>query len=172
MMRWIGQCFLIYSFLGWLLEGGYNWAIKGYFRKPNFLYGPFKPMYGFGCLLLVGSYKYDKKHFGYHCCFLPLFVEYISALWLEQYYKLRYWDYSREIMQLNGRICLKFALYWVVLAQMVVYLVQPLVNLFLHFTGKLVGWTAIFHLFFVDCILTLHQRKQQCRKRRYVKQLI
>lgn len=57
MLRRAGQNFLVYSFLGWLLEGWYNRLVTGHFQKPNFLHGPFKPMYGIGGLLLTGSYK-------------------------------------------------------------------------------------------------------------------
>ena len=44
MLRRTGQCFLIYSFLGWILEGLFNRIKTGSFSKPNFLHGPVKPM--------------------------------------------------------------------------------------------------------------------------------
>ena len=75
MMRRVRQNFLIYSFLGWILEGCYNFVVAGTFRKPNFLHIPLKPMYGIGGVILAGSYKYDRKHFGYNCCLLPVLVE-------------------------------------------------------------------------------------------------
>lgn len=169
MLRQTGQCFLIYSFLGWILEGLFNRVKVGTFRKPNFLHGPVKPMYGFGGVLLVGSYKYDRRHFAYNCWLLPLLVEYISALWLERRYALKYWDYSKEFMQMDGRICLKFALCWVILAQVVVRCIQPLLDAMLRATGKLSGWKTLFQLFFLDCAVTMHQRKKQCAIRHSIK---
>ncbi len=163
-VRRTSQCFLIYSFLGWVLEGLYHLRIEGTFRKPNFLYGPVKPMYGFAGVLLNGSYKYDKRHFRYYCCMLPLLVEYISAWWLEKRYALKYWDYSNEYWQVDGRICLKFALYWVALAQLVVHGVQPLLNLFCRITGRLSVWTMLLRLFFADCAATMYQRGRYCKK--------
>ena len=59
MIRRTGQCFLIYSFLGWVLEGIFHLAKEGTFHKPNFLHGPVKPMYGFAGVLL--AVLYDRK---------------------------------------------------------------------------------------------------------------
>ena len=143
MMRRVRQNFLIYSFLGWILEGCYNLVVAGTFRKPNFLHIPLKPMYGIGGVMLAGSYKYDRKHFGYNC-------------------KLRYWDYSKEFLQFGGHICLKFALCWMVLAQLLAKVVHPFLELFLKKTGKLAVWELLYQLFFADCLLTIHQRRRNC----------
>ena len=116
-------------------------------------------MYGFAGVLLAGSFRYDRKHFAYHCCMLPLLVEYISAWWLESRYALKYWDYSRERLQIDGRICLKFALCWIVLAQIVVYIIQPVLNRLLRITGRFSLWKGLFHVFFADCVITMQQRR-------------
>lgn len=162
MLRRAGQTFLIYSFLGWFLEGCYNWVVAGYFRKPNFLHTPLKPMYGFAGVLLAGSYKHDRKHFRYQCCLLPLVVEFFSGLWLERGFNLKYWDYSKEFLQLGGYICLKFALCWIILAQLLVHIVQPLLEVTLKIVGKFPGWKMICQLFFLDCFVTIHDRRQTC----------
>ena len=171
MLRRTGQVFLLYSFLGWLLEGLFNLVKEGTFQKPNFLHGPVKPMYGFAGVLLNGSYRYDSKHFGGYSCLLPLLVEYISSWWLETRYRLKFWDYSREPLQMDGRICLKFALCWMLLAQLVVHLVQPVLNLLLRITGRFSVWSGLFQLFFTDCLVTMHQRRRQCRTGHRVKRL-
>ena len=162
MMRRVRQNFLIYSFLGWILEGCYNLVVAGTFRKPNFLHIPLKPMYGIGGVMLAGSYKYDRKHFGYSCCLLPVLVELCSGIWLERVFKLRYWDYSKEFLQFGGHICLKFALCWIVLAQLLAKVVHPFLELFLKKTGKLAVWELLYQLFFADCLLPIHQRRRNC----------
>lgn len=162
MMRRVRQNFLIYSFLGWILEGCYNVVVAGTFRKPNFLHIPLKPMYGIGGVMLAGSYKYDRKHFGYSCCLLPVLVELCSGIWLERVFKLRYWDYSKEFLQFGGHICLKFALCWIVLAQLLAKVVHPFLELFLKKTGKLAVWELLYQLFFADCLFTIHQRRRNC----------
>lgn len=163
MLRRAGQYFLIYSFLGWMLEGCYNWVVHGRFQKPNFLHGPVKPMYGFGGVLLAGSYKYDRKHFYYNCCLLPLLVEFCSGLWLEHKFQLKYWDYSKEFLQLGGYICFRFALCWIVLAQLLARWVHPLLAVFLRYAGGLRGWKLLYRLFLVDCLSTIYQRRRACR---------
>ena len=162
MMRRVRQNFLIYSFLGWILEGCYNLVVAGTFRKPNFLHIPLKPMYGIGGVMLAGSYKYDRKHFGYSCCLLPVLVELCSGIWLERVFKLRYWDYSKEFLQFGGHICLKFAWCWIVLAQLLAKVVHPFLELFLKKTGKLAVWELLYQLFFADCLFTIHQRRRNC----------
>ena len=162
MMRRVRQNFLIYSFLGWILEGCYNVVVAGTFRKPNFLHIPLKPMYGIGGVMLAGSYKYDRKHFGYSCCLLPVLVELCSGIWLERVFKLRYWDYSKEFLQFGGHICLKFALCWIVLAQLLAKVVHPFLELILKKTGKLAVWELLYQLFFADCLFTIHQRRRNC----------
>ena len=112
--------------------------------------------------MLAGSYKYDRKHFGYNCCLLPVLVELCSGIWLERAFKLRYWDYSKEFLQFGGHICLKFALCWMVLAQLLAKVVHPFLELFLKKTGKLAVWELLYQLFFADCLLTIHQRRRNC----------
>ncbi|KWX89533.1 hypothetical protein AMQ83_00040, partial [Paenibacillus riograndensis] len=46
---------MLYSFLGWVLEGSYNLYSLVMFRKEGFLRGPFKPMYVFAPRLLLAA---------------------------------------------------------------------------------------------------------------------
>lgn len=161
----IKQEFLIYSFLGWGLENCYNKLVSGTFIKPNFLYGPLKPMYGIGGVLLVNSYRYFPRLFWFASVSIPLLVEWCSGKWLDCRYQLKYWDYSKEPIQLGGYICLRFALCWAVLAQIVVRMIQPVVESWLRFTGTLALWRVLFYGFLVDCGLTIYHKEQQCRKR-------
>ena len=45
--------FLIFSFLGWVMETFYSLYELGYFTKRGFLYGPLCPIYGCGALILI-----------------------------------------------------------------------------------------------------------------------
>ena len=157
----IKQEFLIYSFLGWVLENCYNKLINGTFIKPNFLHGPVKPMYGFGGMLLAESYRLYPKGFGYASVVIPLLVEWCSGKWLDCRYHLKYWDYSKEHIQLGGYICLKFAICWVLLAQIVIRMIQPAVDKWLAFTGRLPMWKTMFRSFLLDCTVTIYQREKR-----------
>ena len=53
LIRSIFFYFIMYSFLGWMIEGFFNLSTKGHFIKPNFLLLPVKPMYGIAATLLI-----------------------------------------------------------------------------------------------------------------------
>ena len=92
----IKQEFLVYSFLGWILESCYHKRVVGTFQKPNFLHGPVKPMYGFGGVLLAHSYQRNPRRFLYTSAVIPLVVEWCSGKWLDCRYQLKYWDYNLQ----------------------------------------------------------------------------
>ena len=54
--------FILFSFIGWLLETLYSVYELGHFTKRGFLYGPLCPIYGYGSLILILFFtKYKKK---------------------------------------------------------------------------------------------------------------
>ena len=52
--------FVIYSFLGWILETIFALFVLGKFVKRGFLYGPVCPIYGFGAVLIILTLKKFK----------------------------------------------------------------------------------------------------------------
>lgn len=123
--------FIIYSFLGWIMETTYCSIVEKRFVARGFLYGPICPIYGVGVLMMI-------------CWFAPLtgspFLFYVVATavmsaweyfvgwFLEATTHIKYWDYSMFKFNLNGRICLWVCLMWGVLAYAVIYWVHPLVS--------------------------------------------
>ncbi|MGG3467913.1 putative ABC transporter permease [Neobacillus pocheonensis] len=121
--------FTVYSFLGWLLENSYSFFTKKEFFKPNFLFGPFKPMYGFAPVLLVYLTSPDT-----HlvivlllCLFIPTIVEYVTGAMLLKLFQWKWWDYSETSMQLHGHICLPFSTCWMVLSFLCLKWVHPMI---------------------------------------------
>ncbi len=123
--------FMIYSFLGWVLEGTYNLYSTGAFRKEGFLKGPFKPMYGFAPLLLliVMNLEVPLPLFLLLTLVIPSMVEYVSGWLLKTLFHKQWWDYSSMPHQLQGHICLRFSMYWWLLATACLYVIQPLLQL-------------------------------------------
>lgn len=119
--------FTIYSFFGWVLENSYNLVTKRRFFKPNFLYGPFKPMYGFAPVLLVYLITPETNWTVVLllCFFIPTLVEYVSGALLQKLFHRQWWDYADMPFQLNGHICLPFSLCWVVLSLVCLNWVHP-----------------------------------------------
>lgn len=115
----------LYSFAGWIIEELYQKITCGTFKKANFSWLPFKPMYGIAAMLLVPlkSKGYKLRVAGF--LLIPAAVEFISGYWLKRDFGLTYWDYGREKGNINGLICPKFLFYWGVLSYVLVEWVQP-----------------------------------------------
>jgi uncharacterized membrane protein len=160
--------FVIYSFLGWVLEGSYNLYSKGTFRKEGFLKGPFKPMYGFAPLLLLAArdLALPLPVILLLALIIPSAVEFISGWLLKTLFHRQWWDYSENAYQLQGHICLRFSLYWWVLSIACLYAIQPLMELLYRQVQSLWVITApVFALYFtVDLLWTCWVRRRGEKK--------
>ena len=120
--------FTLYSHMGWLLENSYSFLTTREFYKPNFFWGPFKPMYGIAPLLLL---YFVGKGIGwvaviFLCFSIPTLVEYVSGLLLHKLFHRRWWDYSDYPLQLQGHICLYFSLIWILLSLIFLQWIHPI----------------------------------------------
>ena len=111
--------FIIYSFIGWIIEEIYSFAVTKKFKKDGFLIGPFKPMYGIAVMLLI----WCNEILGIHrtplillCFLIPTTVEYISGYMLKHVFNKVYWDYSNFKYNIHGFVTLRFSLYWTLLS--------------------------------------------------------
>lgn len=116
----IFQNILIYYFvcsiIGWILEMIYGFLVFGHFVDRGFLYGPLCPIYGCGAVVMVlVTETAKKKNLNMVWKFLIITIlftmlEYLTSLILEAIFGLRWWDYTNEFLNLNGRVCLVFSL--------------------------------------------------------------
>ena len=107
--------FFIYSFLGWIIETIYAILINGYFVKRGFLYGPICPIYGFGAVILIMATKrlYGKPFMKFIISTIAFTVfEYLVSLVLEMLFGLRWWDYSNDFLNIQGRVSLLYSIFW------------------------------------------------------------
>ena len=85
-MNWLFYlCFMfvLYSFLGWVLEEVYCYIIRGRFKDDGFLYGPFKPMYGTAMTILIflrNIVKVNDVLLIIMCFIVPTVIEYITGI--------------------------------------------------------------------------------------------
>lgn len=160
-MEWLRAMFfyfLVYSFLGWIIEGVFNFFTKGSFFKPNFLYLPFKPMYGFAAVWLILLKNFLPFWLFLIALFvIPSCVEYLTAYALSRLFDLKYWDYSHCPHQLSGYICLRFSVYWFFLCLALIYVLHPYILIF--YTAFSPIWFYIFPtgllLILTDFLFTL-----------------
>ena len=123
--------FFIYSFLGWLLETTFCVVTLGTFVKRGFLYGPICPMYGFAAVGMIQLLKKVKTNtVGKFCvCMIAFTVfEYIVAVVLESLFGLRWWDYSNERFNFQGRISLPYSIAWGIIGVIFVEKIHPFVT--------------------------------------------
>ena len=122
--------FLIYSFLGFLLEVVFA-RVTDHPKKDRkcFLLLPLCPVYGVGALLihwLAGLL--DGPLWVMASGFLgATAAELAMGLFYRHVLGVNFWDYSGQPFNLRGLVCLRFALYWTGLALVLIYLIDPLV---------------------------------------------
>ena len=134
-------CFLVYCILGWIYEVIWEFAIGNGFVNRGFLYGPYLPIYGFGILILLFTLKdlMKKKIKLFNINITPIIVfiailfivsavEFFASYVMELIFHKRWWDYSYDILNLNGRISLRNSSLLAIGGMAFIYLVQPVLN--------------------------------------------
>lgn len=123
--------FFIYSALGWILETIYCVVTLGVFNKRGFLNGPLCPIYGFGAIMLIQSLKNIKTNtVGKFFIAMITFTafEYIVSVILEELFGLRWWDYTNEVLNFQGRISLPYSIAWGIIGVIFVEKIHPSVK--------------------------------------------
>ncbi len=123
--------FFIYSFLGWLIETIYALFVHGYFVKRGFLFGPICPIYGFGAvILIIATKKLYKKPFLKFLIATIAFTlfEYMVSFILEMLFGLRWWDYSNDILNIQGRVSLLYSIFWGVIGVILLERLHPYIQ--------------------------------------------
>lgn len=150
--------FLIYSFLGFLLEVFFARITRAPKQdRKCLLLLPLCPVYGIGALLIVSLPPFIRRH-GVLLLVLGALAataaEYFMDVFYEKVLKIRFWDYSALPGNLNGRVCLPFSAVWGLLSLALVYWVHPAVT---RWAARIpTGWTLPAALFFLlDSVLTI-----------------
>lgn len=120
--------FCLYAFIGWLLETGYSFVVLGHFTKRGFLYGPLCPIYGWGAVILIsflGRYKKDSLKLFFSSAIIFSVFEYVAGFALDALFAERWWDYTNDFMNLNGRISIFYSFAWGIIAILFINHVQP-----------------------------------------------
>lgn len=151
--------FFFYSAAGWCLESLYCSIGEKRLINRGFLTGPLCPIYGTAALVLIiliyNPFK-DKPlvvfMLGIILCDI---VEFITSLIMEKLFAARWWDYTYELLNIQGRICLKHSLYWGVISIAFVKVLHPAVeNLYnkINSDNLIYILIAVLAIFIVDVI--------------------
>lgn len=159
--------FIIYSIAGYLIETTFALVRYGVIEsRQSFLYGPFCSIYGIGAVVMIIFLQYFKRNR------LTLFVggfligsitEYLVSLIGELILHVKWWDYSNMPLNINGRICLYYSIFWGVLAIFLMKVVHPRVRKLMAYIlkklpGKFVKPTisAFIIIMAIDCLISAY----------------
>ena len=101
--------FFLLSFAGWIWEAAIYLIEDGVFVNRGVLSGPWLPVYGSGGLLLaflLKRWEYRPVRTFFMSMIICSLLEYISGYFLERVWGIRWWDYSGQFLNIDGRICL------------------------------------------------------------------
>ncbi len=120
--------FIIYSFLGWVLESIYKTIMQKKFVNSGFLYGPICPIYGIGAIIMLLFLNSFSEHI-FILFLVGMFAftvwEYLVGWGLEKIFKIKYWDYSENRYNFQGRVCLSHSMAWGILGVLFIVLIHP-----------------------------------------------
>lgn len=130
--RQILEYFIVYSILGYVIETLYGLLTKGVIEsRQSMLYGPFCCIYGLGAICLLCIPKSAKKN--NWTLFIAGFiigsvVEYVVSWVGEVIFNIKWWDYSNFPLNINGRVCVYFSIFWGILTICLNKVINPTVD--------------------------------------------
>ena len=165
--------FIVGCVVGWLVEGVFSlikW--REFINHSAVVIGPFNMAYGLGALMLTALlYKFrDEKNIK---IFLIGFIggsilEYIMSWGMELVLGFSAWDYSRKPLNLNGRICVRYSLFWGFLGVVWIKYIYPYISKLLEKMNKDIGrkfaiFLSIFLAFdiFLTCVAINRARDKE-----------
>ena len=154
--------FIIYAILGWILETLEILIFEKRLLNRGFLIGPYCPIYGIGCVLLIlllKKYCNDPVAVFALSLIICASLEYFTSWLLEKIFKLRWWDYSHNKYHINGRISLKTMIPFGVGGTIVVCYFNPiLLNLLDKIPNNIIIIISaiVASLFILDNIISIH----------------
>lgn len=120
--------FFLFSHIGWLWEVFLVSLQRGFFVNRGFMYGPWLPVYGSGVVLLLILINRSRLGYGqivFLCAAICGTLEYVTAFFMELFFGTRWWDYSGEILNFQGRTCVTVILVFGLLGSLVVCVAGP-----------------------------------------------
>ncbi len=154
--------FFIMSIAGYIAECSFvSLGNKKVTLNRGFLMGPYIPIYGVGaCSMVIFFKKYlsDPIVFFFMTSVICSFIEYITSYVMEKLFGVRWWDYTDERFNVNGRICLKNSFLFGLAGLVFMYTLYPVINLFLFgipYKALIIMAIICFIIFASDFIFTV-----------------
>ena len=137
--------FILYSIAGFFVETIFAIVRYGVFEsRQSFVYGPF-------CTLFFGGFVIGS------------ITEYLVSLIGELILHVKWWDYSNLPLNINGRICFYYSIFWGILAIFLMKAIQPQVRKFMALILRKFNLSTIRTIILVltifiaiDCIISAY----------------
>ena len=142
--------FLFGSLVGFIYEELFYLIVDKKIVYQGFLYGPYLPIYGWGCLGLL-SLKKVKKHPSLVFLLAILItgiLEYISGFMLLKIFNRTWWDYTGLFLNIKGLVCLRSVLTFAIGSLLLNYILIPIID-------KYYNKNIRKYLYIIICIFTL-----------------
>lgn len=159
--------FIVYSIAGFFIETIFAFVRYGVLEsRQSFVYGPFCSIYGLGAVIMIMFLQYFKRNritlfFGGFV--IGSITEYLVSLIGELILHVRWWDYSNMPLNVNGRICFYYSIFWGILAIFLMKAIHPKMRKFMAIILKNLKSssvksliTAISIFLLVDCIFSAY----------------
>jgi uncharacterized membrane protein len=169
--------FFIYGLVGVIIEMVYCWTIeyRGVIEsRLGLLYVPFNLLYGAGgvfiTLALLPVVDNPFAVFGVGLV-VGTALEYLTSLLMEKIFHAVYWDYSKEFLNVQGRICLKYAIIWGLLSLVLLYVFDAVNVHALAEIPVVIGLPVLLLLIVVtifSVVLTLLTYRRTAQKNTYL----
>lgn len=119
--------FMTYAFGGWAMEVIISLLQRRKLVNRGFLVGPICPIYGVGALLLSLVVSSDESPLVIFCVAVvgSAVLEYSVSYIMEKLFRVRWWDYTNQPFNLNGRICAESVLAFGVIGVLILKIINP-----------------------------------------------
>ncbi|MDD7389211.1 MAG: putative ABC transporter permease [Lachnospiraceae bacterium] len=130
--------FLVWSFLGWVLETVMAAVKQKRFVNRGLINAPFCILYGVGAVLItVVCQELNGFWLFVYSVILATLLEWTAGHLIEKMYHERWWNYSGILWNLDGYICVPVSIFWGILSVIMMKWGNPLMTGLFHLIPEL-----------------------------------
>ncbi|MDY2629374.1 MAG: putative ABC transporter permease [Lachnospiraceae bacterium] len=130
--------FLVWSFLGWVLETVMAAVKQKRFVNRGLINAPFCILYGVGAVLItVVCQELNGFWLFVYSVILATLLEWTAGHLIEKMYHERWWNYSGIMWNLDGYICVPVSIFWGILSVIMMKWGNPLMTGLFHLIPEL-----------------------------------
>lgn len=148
--------FLIYGFIGFIIESIFGVITKGVLEsRTSFINAPICGVYGIGATIMIIAlqpYKDNNKKAFFVSFLVGTSIEYLVSFLAETILHIKWWDYSDRILNINGRVCLYYSIFWGLLGLLLIKVINPRIDSFLNYIKKKIN-TRILNIIIILFII-------------------